>query len=187
MASWPYGNSEKGENSEAQWSRPPRRQIHTCSFTHTVEVSGLIFTGSEIAWGGSRNEAWSQNWATPQQENVKSHLAALKIINHHLYYLFEPARTHTSTVKVEGHKNVPSFHSTPLHENTEETPWVGFRNIMDVKTCTLTYGEKWIIESKTRSRKLTSSTDRLFYTENVYPAYKVHTAKTTKNINKQII
>lgn len=94
---WHRGHMEterKVRIAKAQWSRPPRRRIHTCSFTHTVEVNGLIFTGSGIAWGGSRNEAWSQNWATPQQENVKSHLAALKIINHHLYYLLEPARAH---------------------------------------------------------------------------------------------
>lgn len=75
------------------------RDTSTHAHSLTVEVSGLIFTGSGIAWGGSRNEAWSQNWATPQQENVKSHLAAQKIINHHLYYLLEPsyARTHKNT------------------------------------------------------------------------------------------
>lgn len=73
-------------------AHPRDRSTHAHSLV--AEVSRLIFTGSGIALGGSRNEAWSQNWATPQQENVKSHLAALKIINHHLYYLLEPAHTH---------------------------------------------------------------------------------------------
>lgn len=78
-------------------AHPRDRSTHAHSLV--AEVSRLIFTGSGIALGGSRNEAWSQNWATPQQENVKSHLAALKIINHHLYYLLEPAHTHACKKK----------------------------------------------------------------------------------------
>lgn len=84
-------------------AHPRDRSTHAHSLI--AEVSRLIFTGSGIALGGSRNEAWSQNWAMPQQENVKSHLAALKIINHHLYYLLEPAHTHihvTKKLKVTG-------------------------------------------------------------------------------------
>lgn len=100
-------------------AHPRDRSTHAHSLV--AEVSRLIFTGSGIALGGSRNEAWSQNWATPQQENVKSHLAALKIINHHLYYLLEPAHTHPCKKKNEGHRNVPSFHSSPLHGKTPGT------------------------------------------------------------------
>ncbi len=96
LEQWHHGHMEVlgkvriAEHSEA--AHPRDRSTHAHSLI--AEVSRLSFTGSGIAWGGSRNEAWSQNWATPQQENVKSHLAALKIINHHLYYLLEPAHTH---------------------------------------------------------------------------------------------
>lgn len=96
LEQWHHGHMEisgkvrTAEHNEA--AHPRDRSTHAHSLI--AEVSRLIFTGSGIAWGGSRNEAWSQNWAMPQQENVKSHLAALKIINHHLYYLLEPAHTH---------------------------------------------------------------------------------------------
>lgn len=101
LEQWHHGHMEIlgkvriAEHSEA--AHPRDRSTHAHSLI--AEVSRLIFTGSGIAWGGSRNEAWSQNWATPQQENVKSHLAALKIINHHLYHLLEPAHTHIHVKK----------------------------------------------------------------------------------------